>query len=148
MGKTSPLAAFADERSAHRYLEEVLWASGVICPYCGSKRTVRLIGNSQRSGRFKCLACHSGFSATHCTLFEEASVPLRKWLLVVYLTRGGDTCVSAQKVALVAKVSPLVAAKMLRKLRREANAAPDGRRSTQRDILAAILASFARTLPS
>ncbi|MBS0523275.1 MAG: transposase [Proteobacteria bacterium] len=147
MGKISPFAAFADERSAHRYLEEVLWPNGTVCPYCGSKRVVRLIGNSLRTGRFKCLACQSGFSATHRTLFEDTSVPLRKWLVAVYLTRGGNARVSPQHIARVAKVSPLVAAKMLRRLQQAANLAPRVSSSSRPDILAAILVSFTQALP-
>jgi len=83
------LAMFADEKSAHRYLERVLWPDGVCCPRCGSAARVRrLEGASTRLGAYKCYRCRKAFSLLHGTVMRSSHVPAHKRLQAMYLTQG------------------------------------------------------------
>ena len=84
------LARFANELSAHQYLEKLLWPNGCVCRRCGvSGRIGKLNGASTRIGTYKCYACRKSFSVTLGTLFESSHVPVHKWLQAMYLTDCG-----------------------------------------------------------
>ena len=52
------LALCADELSALRYLEHILWPNGVCCPRCGHHgKAGKLNGASTRVGTYKCYGC-------------------------------------------------------------------------------------------
>jgi len=111
------LAAFADELSAHRYLERVLWPNGPICPHCGTRgRIGKLDGTSTRIGAHKCYACRRIFSITSGTIFHRSHVPLHKWLQVIYLTGGRTTPLRPFHLARIVDVTCKTATSMLRRL--------------------------------
>ena len=115
---TTTIAAFADELSAHRYLEVLLWPNGPVCPSrgAGGRRVGKLDGASTRIGAHKCYACRKVFSIVYGTLFEKSHVPLHKWLQAIYLTNGGATPVRPYHLAQIINVSSKTATNMLKKL--------------------------------
>jgi transposase-like protein len=121
--RTGLIAAFADELSAYRYLEGLLWGDGVTCPYCGAdgRRVGKLDGSSTRIGARKCYACRKKFSIVRGTLFERSHVPLHKWLQAIYLTDGGSAEIRPYHLSKIVNVSCKTAVQMLRKLKDAAN---------------------------
>ncbi len=116
------LSRFADELSAHQYLEHILWPNGPHCPRCGVHgRVGRLNGASTRLGALKCYACRRTFSVTHGTIFSSSHVPLHKWLQAIYLTDGGTKPIRTHHLELILNVSFKTASGMLRKLKQAAN---------------------------
>lgn len=114
LGK-SLIAALADELSAHRYIEHLLWPVGPVCPHCRVRRVGRLDGASTRLGSFKCYGCRRIFSITYGTIFERSHVPLHKWLQALYLTGYGPKC-RASDLARILNVTCKTAVTMLRRL--------------------------------
>ena len=111
------LAMFADEVSAHRYLERVLWPNGVCCPSCGDRGKVgELNGTSTRVGTYKCYLCRKIFSILHGTLMSSSHVPAHKWLQAMYLTEGGSRPMRAHHLGRILNVSFKTAASMMRRI--------------------------------
>ncbi len=111
------LGMFADEKSAHRYLERVLWPDGVCCPRCDSTARVRkLDGASTRLGAYKCYGCRKVFSLLHGTVMSSSHVPAHKWLQAMYLMQGGAKPIRAQQLGSILDVSFKTAASMLRRI--------------------------------
>jgi transposase-like protein len=120
------LALFADELSAHRYLENLLWPNGVCCPHCGNHgRVGKLNGSSTRVGTYKCYNCRKTFSVTHGTLMSSSHVPAHKWLQAIYLTEGGTQPMRPHHLQQILNVSFKTASAMIRRLS-EAAATLDG----------------------
>jgi transposase-like protein len=111
------LAMFADEKSAHRYLERVLWPDGVCCPRCGSAARVRkLEGASTRLGAYKCYGCRKAFSLLHGTVMRSSHVPAHKWLQAMYLTQGSAKPMRAHQLGRILNVSFKTAVSMMRRI--------------------------------
>ena len=110
------LAMFADELSAHRYLESLLWPNGVCCPRCGSAKVGKLNGASTRLGTFKCYGCRKAFSLLHGTVMRSSHVPAHKWLQAIYLTEGGTRPVQPYHLHRILNVSFKTAASMVRRI--------------------------------
>ena len=111
------LSLFADELSALRYLEQILWANGVCCPRCGHHGKVgKLNGATTRVGTYKCYKCRKTFSVLHGTLLSASHVPAHKWLQAMYLTEGGTKPMRAHRLGRILNVSFKTAASMMRRL--------------------------------
>ena len=111
------LALFADELSALRYLEQILWPGGVCCPHCGHQGKVgKLNGASTRVGTYKCYKCRKTFSVLHGTLMSASHVPAHKWLQAMYLTQGGTKPIRAHHLRRILNVSFKTAASMMRRI--------------------------------
>jgi len=108
------LAMFADELSAHRYLEQLLWPDGVCCPRCGSTARVgKLDGASTRLSTYKCYSCRKPFSLFHGTMMQSSHVPAHKWLQAVYLTDGGTKSMRPYHLRRILNVSLKTASSMM-----------------------------------
>ena len=124
------LERFANELSAHRYLEGIIWPDGVRCPHCGgTERIGKLNGASTRLGTYKCYGCRRSFSVTHGTLFMSSHVPVHKWLQAIYLTAGGTKNIRPHHLQQILNVSFKTASFILRRISEaaasaEQNAAP------------------------
>lgn len=111
------LAMFANEASAHRYLERVLWPNGVRCPRCRSgDRVGKLNGASTRVGTYKCYGCRKVFSLLHGTVMSASHVPAHKWLQAIFLTEGGTKPMRPYHLHQILNVSLKTASSMMRRL--------------------------------
>ena len=118
------LAHFADELSAHDYLEKILWPDGVACPRCGGRgRLGKLSGKTIRLGTYKCYSCRRSFSITRGTLFASSHVPLHKWLQAIYLTDGGTAPIRPHHLGKILNVSFRTSSAMLQRLHRHVESA-------------------------
>ncbi len=88
--------AFHRETQAFEFLEETLWASGPVCPHCGTVGNATKLqttgepknGKRQaRIGLWKCKEkeCRKQFTVKVGTVFEHGRIPLHKMLQAVYL---------------------------------------------------------------
>jgi transposase-like protein len=113
------MAMFADEASAHRFLERLLWPDGVQCPRCRSSARVRkLKGASTPVGTHKCYACRKPFSSLHGTVMSSSHVPAHKWLQAIYLTEGGTRPMRPYHLHRILNVSFRTASSMMKRLGR------------------------------
>ena len=82
---------FGTDEKARRYLEEIRWPNGVVCPHCKNTNHKRIweIKENQskniRAGLYHCAECKKQFTVTVGTIFEDSHIPLRKWLVAWYL---------------------------------------------------------------
>ena len=88
---------FPDEESARRWFEESRWPNGPICPHCDSGERVSEV-KSGKPMPWRCLACKRHFSVRLGTAMEGSPLPLRKWVVGVYLMTTSLKGVSSMKL--------------------------------------------------
>ena len=71
---------FSSEDICREYLANLRWEDAISCPHCGSTDKIY----KMKSG-FKCAKCRKPFSVTKGTIFENSSIPLKKWLAAIWL---------------------------------------------------------------
>ncbi len=89
---------FPDEQTAINYYEQIRWANGVVCPYCGCDRTTRL--KKIPYHRCKNRDCRKDFTVRTDTIFERSHIPLHYWFYAMYrweLSRKGIPCTQLAK---------------------------------------------------
>jgi len=90
---------FPDEESARKYFEELFWGEDGkdrFCPHCGSFSTYN---STHPTMPYRCRGCRKHFSVRTGTMLAESNIPLRKWLLAVYLLTINLNGVSSLKLA-------------------------------------------------
>ena len=88
---------FATEEACLAYLERLRWASGFVCPRCGS------VAEAYRASRTRlmCRDCQHQSTVTAGTIFDKTRTPLRVWLAAAwYLTnqKQGVSALGLQRV--------------------------------------------------
>lgn len=82
---------FPDEAACLKYLEQLRWPEGFVCPRCDvSAPPYRASRN-----RLVCSACRAQCSVTAGTLFDKTRTPLRSWLAAVWYVTNQKHGVSA-----------------------------------------------------
>ena len=88
---------FPDEESARIWFEETRWPDGrVICPRCEETE-----GSAVKSGNpmpWHCHSCKKYFSVKLGTVMESSRLPLRKWVVGLYLMTTSLKGVSSMKL--------------------------------------------------
>ena len=84
---------YSDEAEAYKFLENIRWENGIICPHCksvGADYIEAENGNRKtRTGKvtyrriWRCHNCKKQFSVLVGTIFEDSRIPLSKWLLAI-----------------------------------------------------------------
>lgn len=75
---------FPDEESARVHLEAGRWsAHGKFCPHCGSYSVAEV--KNHKPMPYRCKDCRKHFSVRTGTILEESRLPLRKWLMAIYM---------------------------------------------------------------
>ena len=72
---------FPTEASARAFVERERWGDNIACPHCGDMNVYRIKGSMP----FKCGGCKDRFSVRTGTPMEESRIPVRKWLLAMYI---------------------------------------------------------------
>ena len=88
---------FPDERAAIEWFEELRWPGGQrFCPDCGSLN----YGHTPQhaSMPYRCRDCRSYFSVTKGTVMERTRIPLRKWVLAMYMMNTNLKGTSSMKI--------------------------------------------------
>src|SRR5436309_2319371 len=98
------LSRFATDEKSRRYLEEIRWPDGVVCPHCKNedqKRIWKIEENPNkkiRAGLYQCAECKAQFTVTVGTIFEDSHIPLRKWLVAWYLLCSSKKGISSLQI--------------------------------------------------
>lgn len=90
---------FPNEQSAREWLEEIRWPEGKRrCPYCNSERTCHVA--NEKPMPYHCPDCRQYFSVRTDMVMHRSKVPLRKWVIAIYLlstARKGMSSVALHK---------------------------------------------------
>src|SRR5438874_7576960 len=95
---------FGTDEKARRYLEEIRWPEGVVCPHCKNANQERIweIKANEiakiRAGLYQCAECKKQFTVTVGTIFEDSHIPLRKWLVAWYLLCSSKKGISSLQI--------------------------------------------------
>ena len=103
---------FSTEDVCKAAIAQERWGETVVCPYCGSTHCYMTA-----EGRYICKECHSHFSVTVGTIFENTKISLRKWFMAMYLISSHKKGVSSCQLARDIKVTQKTAWFMLHKIR-------------------------------
>jgi transposase-like protein len=87
---------FADAAKARNWLENLLWADGRTCGYCGV--VDESTGLPTRPGYYQCNACRKQFTVMVGTVFERSHIPLNKWLMAAFLLCASKKGISAHQM--------------------------------------------------
>ena len=113
---------FPDEDSARQWFEQMFWHGERCCGHCGSIRTTTA---SHACMPYWCSDCRSYFSVRTGTVLENSRLPLRKWVIAIYLELTSLKSVSSMKLHRDIGVSQPTAWFMLHRIR-EAWNVPSG----------------------
>ena len=113
---------FPTEEAAREWFESVMWPVERCCGKCNSTRTREA---SHKSMPYWCSDCRSYFSVKTGTPLASSNIPLRKWVIAVYLCLTSLKSVSSMKLHRDLKISQKAAWFMLHRIR-EAWAGDDG----------------------
>ena len=87
---------FPDEESARKWFEDLRWADGRYCPLCASTDT-RPVKN-EKPMPYWCSDCRKYFSVKTGTVMQSSRIPLRKWVIALYLMSTNLKGVSSMKI--------------------------------------------------
>ena len=88
---------FPDEESATEWFERTRWPDGIRpCPRCDSERTHEV--RNRKPMPFRCSDCRKYFSVRTGSVLEESRLPLRKWVIAIYLMATNLKGVSSMKL--------------------------------------------------
>lgn len=110
------MAAIPDEQTAIDHFTAIRWKSGAYCPYCGATRVYHF--SDRRT--HKCGECRKRFSIKVGTIFEDSKIPLRQWLLAVWLITSHKKGIASTQLGKDIGVTQKTAWFMLHRLRQAA----------------------------
>lgn len=89
------MEAIPDEQVAVDHFTAIRWNNGAFCPHCGSTRVYHFSDNRNH----KCGDCRKRFSIRVGTIFEDSKLPLRKWLLAIWLITSHKKGIASTQLA-------------------------------------------------
>lgn len=107
------MQAFPDEQAAIDHFSAIRWRNGAFCPHCGSLKVYHF--SDQRT--HKCGDCRKRFSIKVGTIFEDSKIPLRTWMLAVWLVTSHKKGIASTTLAKDLGVTQKTAWFMLHRLR-------------------------------
>ena len=105
---------FPTEEAATEWFESVIWPGGRHCPKCGSLRTREA---SHAKMPYWCTDCRSYFSVKTNTPLENSKIPMRKWVVAIYLCLTSLKSISSMKLSRDLGVKQQTAWFMLQRIR-------------------------------
>lgn len=103
-----------NEEKYIKYLENLRWPKGIICPICGCSKKIHKL---KRSNLIKCGKCEKTFTVRKGTIFEESRLPLSVWFLALKLISSKNKFYNSTKLANEIGVTQKTAWFMLERLR-------------------------------
>lgn len=92
---------FPNEAAANEFFEAARWPDGVRCPHCDKKETVSVV-KSGKPQPYHCKECRKYFSVKVGSVMQASAIPLRTWLVAVYLMtvsrKGVSSCQLARQL--------------------------------------------------
>ena len=74
---------FPHEEAGRLYFERNRWAGETSCPHCGRTSVAEV--KNHKPLPFRCRECRQHFSVRTGTVLANNRVPLRKWLMAIYI---------------------------------------------------------------
>jgi transposase-like protein len=108
--------AIPDEDAAIAHFTAIRWRDGAFCPHCGGLKVYTF--SDKRT--HKCAACGQRFSIKVGTIFEDSKVPLRKWLVAIWMLTSHKKGIASTTLARDIGVTQKTAWFMLHRLREAA----------------------------
>jgi len=93
---------FPTKEDCIRYLEQISWVDGPICPYCGESERITSLPKEMRH---HCNHCNTTFSVTVGTIFHRTRLPLQKWFLATSLILDSRKGVSVRQLAKILRIN-------------------------------------------
>ncbi len=106
---------FPDEKTAVEWFESIHWKDGRYCPHCKSYNTRS--SEDKNPQPYRCNDCHKYFSCKLGTVMENSRIPVRKWVIAMYLMSTNLKGVSSMKLHRDLKVTQKTAWMMAQKIR-------------------------------
>ncbi|HJS84108.1 MAG TPA: IS1595 family transposase [Acetobacteraceae bacterium] len=112
------VAAFQNEERCRRLLEAMIWPKGRLCPACGCTNSTALagrdVGRQARPGLYQCASgeCWFQFTVTTRAPLHSTKLPLRVWLMGLWLILQSDKGLSSVRLAEAIGVSQPTAWRM------------------------------------
>lgn len=110
------VTAIPDEQAAIDHFTAIRWKDGAFCPYCGSLKVYHF--SDKRT--HKCGDCRQRFSIKVGTIFEGTKVPLRQWLMALWVITSHKKGIASTQLAKDINVTQKTAWFMLHRLRKAA----------------------------
>lgn len=89
--------AIPDEQTAIDHFTAIRWRNGPFCPYEGcNSRKIYHFGDHRTH---KCGVCRRRFSIKVGTIFEDTKIPIRKWLMAVWLITSHKKGIASTQLA-------------------------------------------------
>lgn len=85
---------FGSDDECREYLIDLRWPNGLACLRCGSVDVTTL----PKRNLFQCSDCRYQFSVTTNTIMHDSHLPLRKWMLAIYLIVESKKSLSAAQL--------------------------------------------------
>ena len=85
---------FLDEENCFKYLFQLRWPNGFVCPKCGGSEYYMIYKHK----RFQCKQCRHQTSVTAGTVFHRSHQPLRILFMAVYLIATSKKGLSAMEL--------------------------------------------------
>lgn len=89
------MQAIPDEQAAIDHFRAIRWKRGAFCPHCGSTKVYHF----SDSRTHKCGDCRKRFSIRVGTIFEDSKLPLRTWLLAIWLITAHKKGIASTQLA-------------------------------------------------
>lgn len=89
------MQAIPDEQTAIDHFTAIRWKRGAFCPACGSTKVYHF--SDKRT--HKCGDCRKRFSIRVGTIFEDSKLPLRTWLLAIWLITSHKKGIASTQLA-------------------------------------------------
>jgi transposase-like protein len=110
------MQAIPDEQAAIDHFRAIRWRNGEFCPYCQGGRIYTFADKRTH----KCADCHQRFSIKVGTVFEGSKIPIRKWLMALWLMTSHKKGIASTQLAKDIKVTQKTAWFMMHRLRHAA----------------------------
>lgn len=110
------VTAIPDEQAAIAHFTAIRWKNGAFCPYCGSVKVYHF----SDAKTHKCGDCKQRFSIKVGTIFEGTKIPLRKWLMAIWLITSHKKGIASTQLAKDIQVTQKTAWFMMHRLREAA----------------------------
>lgn len=84
-----------DEQTAIDHFTAIRWQQGEFCPHCNSARVYHFADKRTH----KCGVCRKRFSIRVGTIFEDSKLPLRTWMLAIWLITSHKKGIASTQLA-------------------------------------------------
>ncbi len=105
---------FSTEGDCLKYLQEMKWPNGFICPSCGNDHNYKIASRHL----YECTQCKKQTSVTAGTLFHGSKITLIQWFWAIYFLGSDKGSISALRLSKLIEVNWRTARLILKKLRR------------------------------